>query len=330
MSIENTAPSAPQAPASIAPEVNNVAPSLPQTVDQLAQAVDAKKNPTAPVTPATPAAVKAEIKRIKQLNLKVYGQDVVEDLPFEMEDTPQNREYMTKQLQMSKAAQRAMQEKGSFEKQVETFFQNLKGNPAQVLQQMGIDPVQFAAKQLELEIEKQKLSPEQRKSLEMEEKYKKLEEDSKRKEQEFKQREFENSRKQIHDKLENDMISALDKSELPYTPYVADRIAKYMLLALQDPEGAVKLTPQEVIPLVKEDMMNDIQDTIKRMSPDQLEKYIGKDVFSNIRKKNIEKIKQVTPGTVKAAIKEVGSQQKTSISKPQEGKKILAKTFFGV
>ena len=125
------------------------------------------------------------------------------------------------------------------------------------------------------------------------------------------------------------MITALDKSDLPHTPYVADRIAKYMLLALNDPEGSVRLTPDEVIPLVREDILRDLQQVFKGMSPDKLENFIGKDIFSQVRKKNIASIKTQTPATAKAAIKEVG-QKKPEDKPTKEVAKIKARDFFGM
>lgn len=325
MSIETSAPSAPQAPEAL----NVGSPEQPavKNVNQLAQAVDAKLagQPEAPA--AVVEAKKEEAKRIKQLKLKVYGQDVTEDLPFEIDDNPEVVEYMTKQLQLSKAAQRAMQEKGSFEKQVQSFVTNLKGNTAEVLREMGLDPVEFAAKVLEAEIEKEKLSPAEKRALEAEAKLKKIEEESKRKEEEFKQKEYEAYRKQIGEKVENDMIRALEKTDLPHTPYVADRIAKYMMLALNDPSGPVELSPEDVIPLVREDILRDLQGVFKGMSEDKLEEFIGKDVFTKVRKKNLEKVKTQTPATAKAAIKEVGQQQKAQL-KPKDEPKMLAKDFF--
>jgi len=324
MSLENTAPSTPQAPAS-SPDVNQA-----QNIDQLAQSIDQKnsiQNNPAPITEIK----KEEAKRLKSLQLKVYGQDVTEDLPFEFDDKPEVVEYLTKQLQMSKAAQRAMQEKGSFEKQVQAFVENLKGNTAAVLESMGIDPVEFAAKQLENEIEKQKLSPEERRNRELEAKLKELEESQKQKELEFRKKEFEAHRKQTAERVESQMIQALDKSDLPHTPYVADRIAKYMLLALNDEDGPVELSPEDVIPLVKEDLLKDMQQIIKGMSkdPNKLEEFIGKDIFSSVRKNNIEKLKKTTPASVNSAIREIGKEQKEA-AQPKEMPKIKARDFFGL
>ena len=327
MSEQASAPAAPQA----APSALDVG-SAPQNIDQLAQAIDQKNAPqSAPVEAPKVETPKQEAKRLKSLQLKVYGETVNEELPFEFEDKPEVIEYLTKQLQMSKAAQRAMQEKGSFEKQVNSFVENLKGNTAQVLAQLGIDPVEFGAQVLEQEIEKQKLSPEERKNRELEAKLKNLEEEGKRKEDEMRKKEYDAHRRQTAERVENQMIQALDKSDLPHTPYVADRIAKYMLLALNDPEGPIELSPEDVIPLVREDILNDIQHVIKGMSkdPSKLENFIGKDVFSQVRKSNIEKLKTQTPATAKAAIKEVGNQQKAEL-KPKEVSKLRARDFFGI
>ncbi len=236
---------------------------------------------------------------------------------------------MKKQLQLSKAAQRAMQEKGSFEKQVQTFFDNLKGNTAQVLAQMGIDPVKFAAEQLEAEIKKQQLSPEERKNQELEMKLKALEEDNKRKEQEYNRKQFEANRQQIHDRVETQMIQALDKSDLPFTPEITDRIAKYMMLGLQDPDGPVQLTPEDVLPLVRDDVMNGFQNILKGMTADQIQKFVGKEHFANIRKNNIDRIKTATPATAKAAIREIGQQNKVSVA-PKEAPRLKAREFFGI
>lgn len=328
MSIENTAPVASQPPTS-APEITS---TLPQTIDELAKSVDGKLNPTnkEETVPTTPAEIKAEKKYLKSLKLKVYGQDVTEDLPFDLEDTPENVKFMTTQLQMSKAAQRAMQERGTFEKQIEAFFANLK-NPAEtanVLAKMGIDPVEFAARQLEAEVKKQALSPAERKALEQEEEIKNLKAEKLRAEQEFKQRQFEASRKQISERLENQMIQALDKTDLPNTPYVAERITKYMILALNDKENPQMLTPEEVLPLVRDDITREIQETFGKMSPEDFEKFVGKENFNKVRKKNIEKVRQVTPATTKAAIKDIGAKGKEP--KPVEQPKIKARDFFGL
>jgi hypothetical protein len=342
MSDQVSAPAPAAAPAAPAPQTSSdVTNNQFQTnIDDIAKAYDAKQaalqNPdaapeTTPQDPKAPPAKaveakKEEQKRIKQLKLKVYGQDVTEDLPFEIDDNPEVVEYLTKQLQMSKAAQRAMQEKGSFEKQVQSFVENLKGNTEAVLAQMGINPTEFAAKVLQAEIDKSKLSPEQRELQEYKEKAKKLEEEAKRKQIEFQEKEFQRNQQLEYTRIENEMIQTLDKSDLPHSPFITKRIAEYMYQGLQ--QGA-NLSPEDVLPLVREDYIKELQDTFKHMSEDKVEAFIGKELFNKVRKKNVAKAKSATPATVKAAMKEVAAASgKAKEAQTVEPKKINARDFF--
>ena len=333
MSEIQAAPAAVEAPQSSSDVTNG---TMQSGIDAIARAYDAKHaqqvqpeavQEVAPITQQKVVeAKKEEAKRIKQLNLKVYGQDIVEHLPFEIDDNPQVIEYLTKQLQMSKAAQRAMQEKGSFEKQVQSFVENLKGNTASVLSQMGINPTEFATKILQNEIDKSKLTPEQKELQELKEVRKQLEADAKRKEAEFNQKEFDRNQQLEYTRIENEMIQTLDKSDLPHSPYITKRIAEYMLQGLQN---NVNLSPEDVLPLVREDYINDLQSTFKGMSADKVESFIGKDLFNAVRKKNVAKAKSATPATVKAAMKEVAAASAKQEAPKLDQPKINARNFFG-
>src|SRR5579863_4538677 len=118
------------APAAAAAPVSDTTPNT--TPD--AAASQAPGTPgTAPTIPA--AASKSEIKRIKSLMLKVDGAEVNEALPFEMDDTPENREYMTRQLQMAKMGTKRGQEAADLRKQVDgirDYLGQAKGNKTQL------------------------------------------------------------------------------------------------------------------------------------------------------------------------------------------------------
>jgi antitoxin component of RelBE/YafQ-DinJ toxin-antitoxin module len=331
--VVNSAPIA-EAPVTSS-DVTNA--NMQTSIDAIAKAYDAKhaaaQQPQAPAQemPVQEQAKKieekkAEAKKLKQLQLKVYGETVTEELPFEIDDNPQVVEYLTKQLQMSKAAQRAMQEKGSFEKQVQSFVENLKGNTEAVLAQMGIDPTEFAAKVLQNEIDKSKLTPEQKELQEYKEKAKKLEAESKRKEAEFQQKEFERNQQLEYTRIENEMLQTLEKSDLPTSPFITKRIAEYMYQGLQH---NVNLSPADVLPLVREDYISELQSTFKGMSPDKVEAFIGKELFNQVRKKNVAKAKSATPATVKAAMKEVAAASAKQDAPKADAPKINARNFFG-
>jgi hypothetical protein len=268
------------------------------------------------------AAQKAEAKRIRELKLKVHGEEITEELPFEIEENPEVVEYLTKQLQLSKAAQRAMQENSSFQKQVSEFFKDLKSNTKAKLMELGIDPKEFAAQVIEEEIKKSQMTPEQIRQQELEEELNKLKEEAKRKEEEFNQKELERLREIEFEKIDTQMSIALDKSDLPKKPYVVRKMAEYMLIGANN---GINLTAEDVLPLVREELLGDLQEIINSLPEDKAEEFIGKEVLTRFRKKNLAKAKQ-TPASVKSAIKDVGT--KKSEDKKQEVP-VNYKQFFG-
>lgn len=265
-----------------------------------------------------------QAKKIKSLNLKVYGSDVTEELPFEIDDNPEVVEYLTKQLQLSKAAQRAMQENSTFQKQVQGFFEGLKSNTREALQQMGIDPKEFAASVIEEELKLQQLSPEQREKMELEQKIKKLEDERKKEKEELEKRELSRLQQLEYERIDKQMTDALSSSDLPKSTYTVKKIAGYMLAGAK---AGVNLTAQDVLPLVREEIQSDLKELIAALGEDKVESFIGKDVLNKIRKKNIAKAK-ATPATAKAAVKDVAASNKADDNKPSE--KVSFKDFFKV
>lgn len=302
------------APSSAAPVVDN-ASSQPAVDSSVQGIVDTTK----PVE--TKQAVAEQKKLLNSLKLKVNGQEFDEELPFQFEENPEAVEYLTKQLQLSKAAQSAMQENSSYKKQVNAFLGQLKGNTRQALVDMGIDPKEFAAQVIEDEIKKSQMSPEQRRQQELETELNTLKEEAKRKDDEFKSKEMERLQQMEFSKIESQMMNAIAKTDLPKEPYIIRRVAEYMYTAAKH---NVELTPDDVMPLVRNELLSDLQKIINSLPEDKAEEFIGKEVLNRFRKKNLAKAKQ-TPGSVKAGIKDVA---KTPVSKEPE-QKTYAKDFFG-
>lgn len=280
------------------------------------------------VTPAQAevahSEAKAEAKRIRELKLKVHGQEYTEELPFEIEEDPEVVEYLTKQLQLSKAAQRAMQEKSTFEKQVGQFFQDMKSNTKAKLIELGIDPREFAAQVIEEEIKKAQMSPEQLKQMELEQELNRLREEARAKEEQFNQRELERARAVEFEKIDTQMTQALDSSDLPKKPYVVRKIAEYMLIGANN---GIDLSPEDVLPLVRQDLLGDLQEVLSSLPEEKAEEFIGKEVLNRFRKKNLAKIKQ-TPASVKSGIKDVGNT-KGSSGNDKSTEKVDYRKFFG-
>lgn len=294
----------------------NVGSTEPQVQESQVEQTEAPEQESQPESKQTAQ----EAKKLKQLKLKVYGQEVEEELPFEIDDNPEAVEYLTKQLQLAKAAQKAMQDSSSFQKQVQSFFNNLKGNTKEALEQIGIDPKEFAAAVIEEEIKKQQMSPEERERQELQAKVKKYEEDMKKRDAEFKAREQERLQEIHTEKLNNDITTALDKGKIPQSSLAVKMMANYMSAALAE---GYDTSVDEIAEIVRKDIQGDLKNTASKLSDEELEEWLGKEVFERARKRNIAKAK-TTPASVKSQIKDVASPKQEA--KPQN--KQSMKDFF--
>lgn len=307
----------PDAPA--APAANTADPVESQTPEVTPE------NPIEGQTPADVTAdpVKPEVKkdapRVKKLKLKVDGKELEEEF------NPDDDDYLTKQLQLAKAAQKRMGEYATLEKQVRSFLEELKKNPKKVLSDpnIGIDVKQFAASIIEEEIANSNKSPEQLEKEKLEAKLRDLEDERKKEKEDFQVKEFERLQQQAYERYDVQMSTALEKSDLPKSPYIIKKMADYMLMGLNE---GLDVTPDDVLPLVREEMQNDLKQMFAVMPDEVVEQLVGKDVLTRIRKKNVAKAKS-PPTPVKSSVKDVGGSDKSSKS---ADKKQTFRDFFGV
>lgn len=282
--ISSGAPAAPAATPSSTPAPTQS--SAPASGDIQAVAAIAA-DPTA--TPAEKAQAK---KMLKQLKIKVDGQDYTEDLPFEMEDNQTNRDWMTKQLQMSKVSQKRMGEKAALEKEVNQFIGMLKGSPTEqrkALAMFGADVKKLAASVIEEEIENSKKSPEQKEKEALLAELQQMKEARDQEKKSAEEREFNQLTQQTLEKFENDIITSLSSSDLPRTPYVTQKIAQYVRLGMTQ---GFDVSVADVLPIVREEIINDIKAMSQAMPVETLEQLFGSDILGKIRKKNIAKAKE--------------------------------------
>jgi len=258
-------------------------------------------------------------KQIKKLKLKVDGKELEEE--FDLSDD----EYLTKQIQLAKVAQKRMSEYATLEKEVRNFIEDLRKDPRKVLSDpnIGIDIKQLAASIIEDEITASKKSPEQLEKEKLENELKSLKEEREREKEEKKQLELERLQQQEHQRYDQLMTKALEKSDLPKSPYIVKKMANYMLLGLQQ---GLDVTPEDVLPLVREEMTNDLKEMFAVMPDEVIEALVGKDVITRIRKKNIAKAKAQPPVPVNKSIQDTGKQ----IEDKSAAEKKSFKQFFGV
>lgn len=287
--------------------------------EQDAAAESKAANPADPKAEAKPAEIKQAQKdlekRLEKFKIKVDGEESEEELDLN------DKEAIKKHLQMSKASQKRMQESAQLRKEVENFVSALKTDTRRVLQEMGIDPKEFATGVINQEIQELQKSPEQR---EKEQHQKEIEELRKRiaaDEESKKQAEYSRMQEKFAFELDRDITSALTSSQLPKSPYVVKRIADTMALAL---EHGHDVSVGDILPLVEKQIKEEIQNMFGAMPEEALEAVLGKQNADRLRKNRLSKMKKAIDSPSKA--KETGESSKASQSK--EDKKVSAKDFF--
>lgn len=265
-------------------------------------------------------------KTLKSLKIKYNGREYDEALPFEIPDTPESVDYMRKQLQMSRMGQGKSQELAEFQKQAVEFIDQLKKNPRKILSDpnIGVDLKKIASEILQEEIENAKKSPDQIEKEKLQAELKQLQEERKQEQEQAKQKEFNRIQEQEYERYETLITSALETSDLPKTPYTVKKMADYMLLGLQN---GLDVSPQDVLGLVREEMQNELQEMFAAMPEENIEKVVGKETINRLRKKNLQKAKQII---TKQQIQDVGAK-KTEAPKDDnvDKKKTDMKQFFG-
>lgn len=323
------APSAPAAPQPSSPQTPSFNPNVSQNAPQsqeLSSGSEIVADLQEQAATGTPTEKVEAKKMLKSLKIKFNGREYEEKLPFEIPDDEESRNYMSRQLQLSKQAHSKAEEYSTLEKEVAHFVEELRKNPKKALSDpsVGIDMKKLAAEIIEEEIANSEKSPEQLKAEKLEAELKSIKEEREKEKDEQKKKEFERLQEQEFERYENMMVSALEGSKLPKSPYVVKKIADYMLLGLQE---GLDVTPQDVLPLVEAEMQTDLKEMFAVMPDDVLEALIGKDVITRIRKKNIAKAKGTNnpPVPLKSAVKDIGG--KPEVKTP--GKKASFRDFFG-
>lgn len=281
-----------------------------------AQAAATIKDPKAPKA----AKVQAE-KQLKKLKLKVDGEE------FEEEYDPNDEEYMTRQFQLAKVAQKRMNDFASLQKEVINFVKELKTNPRRALSDpnIGLDVKQLAAQIIEEEIAQSKKSPEQIEKEKLQAELQAMKEEREREKQTAQQKEYERLVAQTEEHYDIQIDKALQNTDLPKEDYVVKKIADYLYVGLK---AGKDITVEDVMPLVREEIINDLNHLINALPDDQLDKFVGKTIQDRMRKKNIAKATKAksAPGSSKAldVAKKSGNDGKKAAPKK------TFKDFFGM
>lgn len=191
---------------------------------------------------------------------------------------------------------------------MDLLIQNLKSDPAKVLQAVGLDPIKLAEEVLYRKLEDDMMEPaekEKRELVKENERLKAIEEKIQREQLEKEQQALLEREYQA---ITQDIISALDANpDLPKTPNTIKRAMFYMAKAV---EKNYPLTVKDVMPLVREDLETENLAMLKNATPELLQKLLGETKLKELRKADLARVK--TPQTAQRT-KEVQPREEVKV-----------------
>ena len=272
----------------------------------------------APAESLTPA----EIKKYKQLKLKFNGKETTEDLPFEVDEA--QLDWMTKQRQKAMLADHKSQEYAQLEREIGAFVQELRKNPKKALSNpaIGLDIKEFAAQILQEEIEQAQKTPEQIREEDLTRQLEELKAEREKEKDDFSAKELERLTEREYERYDNLMSAAIEASDLPKSPYVVKKMTEYMMLGI---ENGIDVQPSDIIPILRQEIHQDIQEMFQVMPAEVIEQIIGKQNLDKLRKNRVKAVQPPVP--VKSNVRDVAAQK---AEPKKEEKKQTIKDFFGV
>lgn len=256
--------------------------------------------------------------QINETQLKqLYGLDPNEEL------TPKEFKTMVSAYKSQKTADLKSQDASKHQKIISELSSLIQNNPWELLQRAGYNPRELAEQYLYEQLQEEMLPESERelKKYKMElESLKKSQEESERQREE---QELQQLIQYEQQNLSNQIIDALESSPLPRTPEIVQRIAKYMLLGEQK---GLPITVKQVLPLVEEDIRKYNEQILRSLDPQKRMSYIGEDLLKEIRKQDLDRVKQIPSNGSAKSVQSKPSNQKLT---KEEWRRQLAERVKG-
>lgn len=244
-------------PTNVASTTTNAEPAQTNTTDQGAsQAAE-----TVAVEPKPWETVKHKIK-VNDVDQEFSYQELID------------------RAQKGMGADSRFQEAAQMRKQAEAALKLFKTDPTQAFKLLNVDPKSWAAKYLEESAFEAMLTPEQKAARDeknsMLSKIEELEALKKEKNDAANAQLMAKVEKQLGDQV----IQALEASNMPKTREVVKRIAQKMLVYRQ--AGYKDVTAADVMPYVKQEYQEDLKALLGGTAEDQLEGFLGEDTVKKL------------------------------------------------
>ncbi len=265
-------------------------------------------------------ASEEEVKNmIREFTLKVNGKEYKRQIDLNDE------EGLQKELQMALAGRQAMQRSAELEKAYKGDIDRLRTDTASVLQELDIDPVEFAAQVIENHLAQNAKSPEQIEAEQKASEFQKIKEENERLKKDYEDRVRQAEMSKVEKEIETDILGALEgDKELPANPEVIAMVADNMLWAMQN--GWEDVTAKDVLPTVKAELQNKFRTIAGSLkSTSALKALLGDDILNNLREERVQQ--------AKSQVKNVSNIKNGAVPEKEvekEVKKISLKDFMGM
>lgn len=254
----------------------------------------------------------------KQYKLKIDNHE--ENFEFD----PSNDEEVKKHLQLSKVAQKRMQEKAEMQKGVQELLDTLRTNPLKVIMdpRLNISEAErhkLAESLMNEQIQEMAKTPEQKATEKAQRELERLQKELKSERDSREQAETMRLQEQAAVQYDTEISGAIEASGMPKNARTVRYFAEALKFCVQND---LDLSAKDLIPYVKKQALSEFREVMTGLSDDDFENWLGKDGVSRIRKRNLAKAKAITnPSDIKSTGNEVSA-------KPKDEKKVSYKEFF--
>lgn len=255
----------------------------PNAFDKIAAEDDVVDEPTEEVKAPEP---EAPAKR--KYKLKINDEEVEQEF---------DDDEIARRLQKEMVADQRFNEAAKLRQDVNQVMQLLKANPAHAMQQLGIDPDQFAESWLGSRLEEQLLTPEQRAAKQEREElenYRKMVRQHQEEQQKLQNTQLQ---QEAHQRIQTDLVEAM--ASIPGLPDLPATRHQLMIEGMQiyaaDKARAIKmgtnptLTPKRAIEKALHFQQQRLNMFIKDWDPDKLAEWLGEDALNRLRKRDLDK-----------------------------------------
>ena len=214
-------------------------------------------------------------------------------------------ETLIRDYQTGRAAQERFREASDIKRKADTSLSNMKDNPWQALQELGLNPLELSTSFLENHLKMEEMSEDERAEEHAKTEFQKQKEAFEKERAEYEEEKLAKAQDQEEKFYSNQIQKAIDDYNLPQSPRTTQRMAQLMLNNI---ESGFELPIEHIAEIVKEDYISEMKDIFGGASGDQILSLLGGDLSDKIRKTDIAKLKK-GESIKKEVVKEEGKEE---------------------